>query len=325
MAPVEFVVGVDGGGTHTRVALARRDGRVFGEGAGGPGNLQDVGPERFTANLAAAWRAAWEAADQAPRPAASAFLGLASVSTDAEARVAHDVARAVGLARGRIDVDHDLRVALAGALAGEPGIVLIVGTGSSCYGRTAEGRAWRAGGWGWRLDDVGAASDLGRRAMVAAVHETDGRGAPTVLTPRVLAALGLRDVGELPGHLATKMQRTDVAALAPLVTAAAQEGDPVARALVEHGAGALATCVATVAQRLAFDAPRVAVVGSVASALGYACSLRAAIQARVPAARQVPPRSTPVRGAAFLALAAGGELDGDARARLWAAPGASLP
>ena len=36
---VEFLIGVDGGGTTTRALLARRDGAVIGQGRAGPSAL----------------------------------------------------------------------------------------------------------------------------------------------------------------------------------------------------------------------------------------------------------------------------------------------
>ncbi|GAG07925.1 unnamed protein product, partial [marine sediment metagenome] len=38
-----IVVGVDGGGTRTRVAVATEEGTVLGTGESGPGNYHDVG------------------------------------------------------------------------------------------------------------------------------------------------------------------------------------------------------------------------------------------------------------------------------------------
>ena len=65
--------------------------------------------------------------------------------------------------------------------------MLIAGTGSIAYGRDAEGRAARAGGWGYVLGDEGSGYWLGRQALRAVVRSSDGRGPATALTPRILA------------------------------------------------------------------------------------------------------------------------------------------
>ena len=297
-----IVAGVDGGGTRTRVALVDGAGELLGQGEAGPGNLQDVGEERLAEHVGAALTAAWSAVGRPRAPLAAAFLGIAGAESPDEHAAVRRAAERIELAP-RVGVGHDLRVALAGGLRGAPGIVVIAGTGSSCYGRNAAGETWKSAGWGSALDDPGSAHDLGRSALAACLHAFDGRGAETVLSRSVWAALGLTDWRDLPRRLAAReLDRAGVAALAPLVTRAAGEGDAVARAIVERGAGELADAVATVAARLAFETPAVVACGGLAGAPVYRASLDRAIAARVPDARVSDPLLPPVMGAALCAL-----------------------
>jgi N-acetylglucosamine kinase-like BadF-type ATPase len=303
-----IVLGVDGGGTRTRVALATEAGRVLGVGQAGPGNYHDVGPEAVRDHVAAALERAWEAAGAAPRPIDAAFLGLASIVSPADRAVARRIGESLDLnAAGVVDVGHDLRVALAGALAGRPGIVLIAGTGSSCYGRTADGRSWRAGGWGSLLDDLGSSRELGLQAMVAATRDADGRGPPTVLRARVLQALELDDIERLPARAdAQGFTRRELAALAPLVTAAAADGDLVATEIIQRAARDLAAMVAAVVRKLGFDDPRpvpLAITGGLAATGAVILEpLRRAVACLAPRCELVEPKLPPVLGAACLAL-----------------------
>ena len=232
--------------------LADETGCVLGRGTSGPGNYHNLGVEAVTANLGEAVRQAWCRADLPPRPADAAFFGLGSIVSQEDRNVAHRIAQELQIApNDAIGVDHDLRVALAGGLAGRPGIVLIAGTGSSCYGRTGDGRSWRAGGWGPVLDDRGSAYDLGRRAMIAAVRDFDGRGEPTVLRQRVLDVLGLDDMQKIMFKVDGQgLSRREIAALACTVTAAAEQGDAVARAIIREGAEELAWMICAVADAL---------------------------------------------------------------------------
>src|ERR1022692_4399769 len=69
----------------------------------------------------------------------------------------------------------DAVIALAGATAGEPGIVTIAGTGSIAFGRNgtgsiafgrnAAGRTARTGGWGYIFGDEGSGFDIARQAL----------------------------------------------------------------------------------------------------------------------------------------------------------------
>lgn len=305
------ILGVDGGGTGTRAALVDERGRVLGCGASGPGNLRDVGPEALERHLREAAAGAFAAAGAMSGPADVAFLGLASVVGDADRATAAACAVRAGLApTGRVIVDHDLRVAHAGALAGRAGIVLIAGTGSSCYGRDESGREARAGGLGSLFDDGGGAFDLGRRALAAVARAEDGRGPGTALSLAVLTAVGAAEVRDLvrltaPGG---PLGRPAIASLARVVTEGAAAGDRVARELLEKGAEELAACVAAVARRLAWERPQVALVGGLAArATTYRDIVEAAIARDLAGARVVEPVLSPVLGAALLARAALGE------------------
>lgn len=305
----QIVIGIDGGGTRVRAAIARADGQLLGQGEAGTGNYHDVGADVVRDNIGQAVSQAWTAAGQLPRRADAIFLGLGSIVTPEDRDVVRGIVDELGIVNdGRIGVDHDLRVALAGGLAGQPGIVLIAGTGSSCYGRNEQGQNWQAGGWGPILDDPGSSYWLGRQAMIAAIRDFDGRGSTTRLHASVVAALGIGSVREIMRRVELEgMARSEIAALAPLVTTAATEGDEVARSLIERGVDQLALMVATVAERVAFATSSqlipVVVTGGLTSAGDvFVSPLQRAVQRRAPQTCIVDARMTPALGGVALAL-----------------------
>jgi len=301
----QLVIGVDGGGTRTRVALVSAEHGLLGVGHSGSGNYHDVGLDAVRDHMAEARDAAFQAAGRSPDCVASAFLGMASVAASEDrARVA-DAARAINLAQ-RIEAAMDLRVALMGGLSGRPGIAVIAGTGSSVYGRTSEGVGWQAGGFGSYLDDGGSASEIGRRALVACVHQHDGRGPKTPITQHVYDRLKIADPRAILYKVdGVGLARSEIAALAPLVTMCADAGDEVALGILEDGADALAHCVETVARELSMGSPEVAMTGGLCAATTcYRSLLDGAIQRRVPDARPVDPELPSVIGAALCALEA---------------------
>ncbi|MFA0750431.1 MAG: hypothetical protein SLRJCFUN_000834 [Candidatus Fervidibacter sp.] len=303
---MRLVLGVDGGGTNTRAALVAETGEVLGIGLAGPSNYDDVGIAIAQRHIGAAVRQAWRQAGRKRRPADAAFLGMAGVVSDDDRATIRQMAERLQLAPPeRIGVDHDIRIALAGGLAGQPGIALIVGTGSSCYGRTADGRSWRAGGWGHLLDDYGSGYYLGLQAMVAAVRAADGRGPKTQLLPLVMESLGLKDINELMRRLYYEgMSRAAIAALGPKVLDIAAQGDRVAREIVWHGIAELLLMVRTVAQRLNFlpGSFRLTYTGGIAQSPFFLRHFRMALHHSLPTCQLVPPLLPPVLGAALLAL-----------------------
>ena len=132
------------------------------------------------------------------------------------------------LSADRLLVTDDALVALVGACAGEPGLITIAGTGSIAYGRNAEGRIARAGGWGHIFGDEGGAFDIVRQALRAALRYEEGWGPDTQLRPILLSATGSANANELM-HLwyTAEWPRSRVATLAKLVDEASSDGDEV--------------------------------------------------------------------------------------------------
>lgn len=299
--------GVDGGGTSTRVLLVDHEGRRVGEGQSGSGNLHDVGEAQLAVNLEEAWRSAWAAAGLEPKPLESVFCAMASVGTAGNRETVQRLVAAQRFgALEDVEVDIDLVAALAGGLAGDDGIALIAGTGSSCFGRDGTRRTFQSGGWGSLLDDVGSATWLGTRAMVAAIRAFDGRGPATSLEGGVMAALDLGHMRDLlpaiDGGVDVRPRR---AALARLVTEAAAQGDAVAAGLLEQGADALAECAEAVWRTLDFgDGPvQVTLTGGLGENVpAYRDLVHRAVEGRIPAASCTLARASNVVGAALVAL-----------------------
>ena len=138
-------------------------------------------------------------------------------------------------------------VALAGATGGEPGIIVIAGTGSIAFGRNAGGRTARAGGWGYLFGDEGGAFDLVRQALRAALRHEEGWGPPTALRALLLEAANAPDANGLMHRFYTSdFPRDRVAGLARLLEAAARAGDAVALGILDRAGRQLAALAAAV-------------------------------------------------------------------------------
>jgi N-acetylglucosamine kinase-like BadF-type ATPase len=297
------LLGIDGGGTRSRAVLVTEGGVVFGAGAAAGANVHDVGAEEAGRQLAVAAALAWEAAGASPRPLAAACFALAGLVTERDRAMARE---AIGYARllstdAYVRVDSDGAAAVAGAHLGAPGLVLISGTGSACYGRGDDGSAWRAGGWGPWMGDEGSGTWIGREGLTAVVKARDGRGPPTALTEPLLAATGCTDPDDLMYRVyVLGLDRRATAALAPVVLAAAAAGDAVAedvvRRAVEHLLDAVEACRAA----LSLERPPLALTGGVALAMRE--RIEAALEARQAAVELVDAPLSPPLGAALLAL-----------------------
>jgi N-acetylglucosamine kinase-like BadF-type ATPase len=141
----------------------------------------------------------------------------------------------------------DMVIALRAALGTSAGMIVESGTGSFAYGRNRRGETLRVGGWGSAYDDPGSGYDLGRKAIMAALRDFDGRGEHTVLTSRICGVLRLPDITRI---VVKKLSPQQVAALFPVVMEAAREGDRVARRLLARAAFELAQMAIALGRRL---------------------------------------------------------------------------
>jgi N-acetylglucosamine kinase-like BadF-type ATPase len=260
--------------------------------------------------VVAATAQAWNHLGQPFRPADAAFLGCAGVKSSSDIAQIMTAAKAAGIAAdGKITVANDLHNALAGGLAGRPGIALIAGTGTNCLGCDAAGKSFMCGGWGWLLDDVGGGFGLVLAAFRAVARSSDGRAPATLLLPAALAFLNLSEPNDLLARLyAEEWTPGQLAGFAPVVVRLANEGDAAARKILDEGACALAELVRGTAQALDFPAgPEVVILGGCArSGPPYQTLVENAIRAALPTALLREPIYSPTEGAALNALRAGG-------------------
>jgi N-acetylglucosamine kinase-like BadF-type ATPase len=186
---MRFVLGFDGGGTKTDCVLMEESGKILARTQGGPSNPLRVG---FGAALASIREAARQALDAAKLPWSPAADGICAGLAGAGPPESADKIRALFAAEfpeSKIRICTDLDLALAAAGEGSV-IVLLAGTGSFAVGRNAAGETARAGGYGSQIGDEGSAYDIGRRAVLTAMHENDRTGGNSVFGQRLLRELG---------------------------------------------------------------------------------------------------------------------------------------
>lgn len=242
-----WFLGVDGGQSSTTALIGDETGRVAGVGRGGPCNHVSSAEARtrFTQALGEAVGAALRGAGIANVNFEAACVGLSGGPTDKDALVCNLV-RAQ-----KYSITSDAVIALMGATTGEPGVIAIAGTGSIAFGRNAEGRTARAGGWGYAFGDEGGAFDLVRQAVRAGLRQEEGWGPATALRPALLTATGAASMNDLVHRFYTpEYPRARIASFAKLVDEAARNGDAIGRDILHAGAQALATFVAAVRRQL---------------------------------------------------------------------------
>lgn len=245
-----YYLGVDGGGTNCRVRLADETLVTLAEVKAGRSNLQIDDGEP-----------AWKAISEGTRDVFTA-AGIDFSETA-------DTYACFGMAGGRmhsareafaarpwpfagVRVFDDIDIAHAGALGGEDGAVIIVGTGSAALAMVA-GQRYQAGGWGFQIGDQMSGAILGRELVRYSVEAEDGLVEASSLTRAVIDALGGDNQAVMSWSFATDMDLkiisrdgtegcddaligrapAEFGRLMPLFIEHFEKGDPVARKLMD--------------------------------------------------------------------------------------------
>jgi glucosamine kinase len=237
---IRCLIGVDGGGTLTRARLLAAGcpaSRPFvGEGMAGPSALGQ-GIAQAWRNIGDAVADAFAKAGEMPIAPAHCVIGLGL--SGVHHTPWRDAFLAANPGYAGITVHPDSHAALIGAHGGQPGLIVIAGTGSVGEAMYADGTSARVGGWGFPSGDEGSGASLGLRAAQVAQFAMDGRGPAGKLAEAVLAVTG-RSTAQLQAWCALARQ-FEYASLAPLVFDA-ELFDPIAAELL---AGAVEAIEAT--------------------------------------------------------------------------------
>ncbi|WNB86425.1 BadF/BadG/BcrA/BcrD ATPase family protein [Cellulomonas sp. ATA003] len=222
--------------------------------------------------------------------------GLGSLSTDRPS-LAATLTTLTGC--DRVALAADALTAHLGALDGEAGAVLAVGTGVVALGRGRAGRWRRADGWGHLLGDRGGAAWLGAEGLRRALEAFDGRSADGAALLAEARAL----LGDPTGWPRLVHERDDpatlLASVAGVVTGLADGGDAAARGIVAEAGRSLARAAGAV---LTDDVPPVlACVGGVSRVAVVDAALRHALARARPDVRVVAAAGDPLAGSVALA------------------------
>jgi len=246
-----YCLGVDGGQSSTRAVIGDAHGAIVGRGVAGPCNHVSAaeGEAKLRRVISEVVDAAClDAGISADTRFAAACFGM-SGGPDDKRRILGETVNAES-----IEVVTDAAVALAGAAAGGPGIVVIAGTGSIAYGKSEDGRTARAGGWGYIFGDEGGAFDIVRRALRKALAAGEGWGPETTLQATFLTATSSETVNEaMHKFYSDEWPRDRIAKLAPLVDEEAQAGDGAALQVLDECGHSLGVLAGKAPQGLAID------------------------------------------------------------------------
>jgi len=240
---MSLVLGIDGGGTHTRASIVDGD-KVLGHGQSGSIKRLRVGAEAAEANLRAVLKDVY--AQAGVKGVSAACCGVASASMPGITEWITAVFNDFGVERS--DIVGDEVIALDAAFHGGPGILQIAGTGSNTIGRAPDGSKESAGGWSSHLGDEGSGYWIGLHSVRRALRAYD-QEKPSRVLQKVGEIWGTPDLDDLV-NVGDGTPGPDFAALAPAIDELAEAGDLVALDVLKQASADLVEFVLLVREKL---------------------------------------------------------------------------
>ena len=301
---MEYLIGMDGGGTKTKCFLTDNDLNILHEFSGGPSAFLMLGTEEVSATLLNLVDQCKNIANISSGDRVSIVLGTTGAGrrTDAE-RMENaflEYAKSKGNNFENFSVQSDGRVALEGAFSGKPGSILIAGTGSFMLGKNSNDETFRVGGYGRFIGDEGSGYMLGKKGFVAVAKEYDQRGPATKLTKLIAKEFEISDSASLITSI--YKDKFDIASIAPLVIKAANEGDEICRNILEVESEELIQHIAAMKNKIDEDPFRLSLIGGMIATDNYFADLfKNKLKKSLPDVLLQEPDHQPAMGAVIMA------------------------
>jgi N-acetylglucosamine kinase-like BadF-type ATPase len=302
-----YIIGIEGGGTKTTAVLCALDGIILSEAQGGPSNFQIVGVEQSARTILELIDTCCHSVGCSASQIGAVVAGLAGAgrANDQQRMLSGllDAAQQRDIVLNKVEIESDARIALEGAFNGEPGIVIIAGTGSIVFGKDKNGKTYRAGGWGRKIGDEGSGYAIGMEGFRAVAKLIDGRGGKTKLLKLFEEKFGLGTQEAIIN--AVYRDNFDIASAAPIIIEAASKGDKVAKDILAGACDDLIQVIDTVLvkMRKKNGKHQLAFVGSLlANDNYYSHKVRSAVKRALPSVSIHRVESSPVVGASLMAI-----------------------
>jgi len=300
---MEYIIGVDGGGTKTIAVIADIYGNILGLGISEGSNYHTVGLENAIKAIENSLKKAILQAQLYTNKIKYACFGLAGSGRQTDYNILFSALKGL-MSSENFLLKHDAQIALAGATICQTGIIVIAGTGTMAFGIEQSGREERSSGWGYLIGDEGSAYYIGHQALSSACKAFDGRGKYTLLLGGIMNYLGLNDFTDIIKKIyKEKISTQDIASIAQIVSQYAKIGDEIAIEILKDSAFELALSAISVIKKLDIgnDNPLIAVSGSVFNAGDLILKdFEKFIKSSYPSAKIIRPYFKPVVGALLL-------------------------
>ncbi|MFZ3576843.1 N-acetylglucosamine kinase [Virgibacillus sp. DJP39] len=259
---MDYIIGIDGGGTKTQCLVADENGFILASSVGGSTNPNVINSTILQETFKTLLDDLNQQLDNdVYNHVTHLFAGISGAGMVMNQNEIKRILTELLPASVSIEVYPDPINALYSGTFGKPGIVQIAGTGSITYGINENLEHDRVGGWGYLFGDEGSGYDLGKQGIIAALKAFDGRGKETILEEMLYDSFKVKDGHELVSKIYTSpFPKHEVAPISRIVMKAYEYNDAVAQKIVTDAVGEISTSILTLYNKLLKNGESVKVV-----------------------------------------------------------------
>lgn len=248
---MEYVAGIDGGGTKTVAILADMDGKIVAHSSGGPTNPNVVSQDKLFYTFKTMLDELEQKQPNSVQNISVLFAGISGTGNEASKNDVGKVLLQLLPENTRVQVEPDTINALYSGTYRSHGIVHISGTGSITYGISSDGVHDRVGGWGYLFGDEGSGYDIGRQGIIQALKAHDGRGSDTILLDQITAFFDVTNPYDLVRKIYTaESPKNEIAPIARLVFQSYKQNDAVAEQIISETVQEISKSIRTLHEKL---------------------------------------------------------------------------
>lgn len=257
---MQYYIGIDGGGTNSRLLAVDAQQNVLYQASGTSTNMASNSKQFVKDSIVALLDGCWKKGGLRKAGCAGLCIGSAGLDSESSMAAMREIIEGLGFSCP-ITVVNDSVLALSAATQTCAGVIVISGTGSIACGMAEDGSIVRCGGWGHLLDDGGSAYWIGKEALRRSLMSYDKRESETVLCEHLPKALGVAHITDCVEYIYSDFNKTKLAELSILVNEAAKDGDAVSLSILRDAAKELAGLAQAVIHRIEHHIPVVIVSG----------------------------------------------------------------
>lgn len=267
---MSYFLGIDGGGTKTKVVVIDDQDQIIYEGSSGPSSIDTVTNEETLNSFKTALNPFYIKYQNITFE--SIFCGLGGIVDEDDYHHVESLLKNLNGVNDStyIRARNDMENALYSGLCFDEGMTLICGTGMVAYGKDTFENTHKAGGWGYKEGDLGSGYDLGMRALRHVIKAYDGRQSQDEFSKDIADQIGLKKANDFVDIMDQYyLNRTWIASLSPLVTKHANLGNVYAKEMIDLATDELALSVRAVFNNLRLKEKVLVIVGSLGNSGGY--------------------------------------------------------